>query len=232
MIELRPDEPILKLQKPLAVTWYATGDDTAARAALAALPASMAGDRSVLIYRLAFALIDRDWPQAENLIEKLKGGDDDGFFAYGEASVPVGCYSILLARFEQKSSDTTAGFAEIREQLNRKVQNAPRSAFLLSQLAVVDALLKNKEAAVAEAKHAVELSRIAKDELQGPLLELNLAVVYTWTNELDLAFEKLSSLTTVPNGIFYGQLKSDVYWEPLRHDPRYEQLLAQLAPKD
>jgi hypothetical protein len=144
----------------------------------------------------------------------------------------VGCYSILLARFEEKPSDTAAGFAEIREQLNRKVQNAPGNALLLSQLAVVDALLKNKEAAVAEAKHAVELLPIAKDALQGPLMELNLAVVYAWTSELDLAFEKLSSLTTVPNGIFYGQLKGDLYWEPLRHDPRYEKLLAKLAPRD
>lgn len=144
----------------------------------------------------------------------------------------MGCYSILLSRFEEKPSDTIAGFAGIREQLNQKVQKAPGNAPLLSQLAVVDALLKNKEAAIAEAKHAAELLPIAKDAVQGPFLELNLAVVYAWTNELDLAFEKLNSLTTVPNGISYGELKTDVYWEPLRHDPRYQQLLAQLAPRD
>jgi hypothetical protein len=40
----------------------------------------------------------------------------------------------------------------------------------------------------------------------------------------------LRSLTKVPNGIFYGQLKRDSYWEPLRQDPRYEKLLAELAP--
>jgi hypothetical protein len=73
---------------------------------------------------------------------------------------------------------------------------------------------------------------ISKDGADGPLIELNLAVVYAWTKELDLAFEKLSSLTKMPNGIFYGYLKSDPYWEPLRQGPRCEKLLAKLAPRD
>ncbi|MBV8098287.1 MAG: hypothetical protein JOZ31_03930 [Verrucomicrobia bacterium] len=63
-------------------------------------------------------------------------------------------------------------------------------------------------------------------------MQVNLAVVYAWTNELDLAFATLSSVAKVPWGIFYGHLKRDPYWEPLRHDPRYEKLLAELALRD
>lgn len=229
LIELRPDQPWVRVQKPMVVTYYETGDDTAALAAIAALPASMAEDRGVLSLQILLALADRDWPRARAFVEKLKGSEDNGDFAYGGIPVPVGCYSILLARFEAESPDTTSGFGEIREQLNRK---AHESVLLLSQLAVVDALLKNKEAALAEAKRAVELLPVSKDSLSGAQLELNLAVVYAWTNELDLAFETLSLLITAPNGIFYGQLKCEPYWEPLRHDPRYQQLLAQLAPKE
>jgi len=103
---------------------------------------------------------------------------------------------------------------------------------MLSQLAVVDALLNNKEVAISEAKRATEMLPIAKDALAGPKIEINLAIVYAWTNELGLAFEELSSLTKVPNGIFYGQLKRDPYWEPLRQDPRYEKVLSELAPRD
>ena len=107
-------------------------------------------------------------------------------------------------------------------------------AQLLSQLAVVDALLDSKEVAISEAKRAVELLPISKDALFGSYMEMNLAVAYAWSNELDLAFEKLTSLTEATNiqGIFYGQLKGDPYWEPLRKDPRYEKLLAELAPRD
>jgi hypothetical protein len=73
---------------------------------------------------------------------------------------------------------------------------------------------------------------VTKDALAGPLILLNLAVVYTWTGELDLAFATLEPLSKMPFGIYYGQLKRDPYWEPLRKDPRYSKLLAELAPKD
>jgi hypothetical protein len=73
---------------------------------------------------------------------------------------------------------------------------------------------------------------VAKDAVDGPGMLINLAVVYARTNNLDLAFTTLNLLTKMPLGIYYGQLKRDPYWEPLRKDPRYEKLLAQLAATD
>jgi hypothetical protein len=49
---------------------------------------------------------------------------------------------------------------------------------------------------------------------------------------LNLAFETLGSLTKIPNGPFYGDLKLNAYWTPLRKDPRFDKLLAELAPRD
>jgi hypothetical protein len=66
----------------------------------------------------------------------------------------------------------------------------------------------------------------------GPNLVVNLAVVYAWTNEADLAFETLTPLIKIPSGVFYGELTREVYWDPLRQDPRFEKLLAELAPRD
>ena len=229
LAELRPEQLILKTFKPIIV-FYETADDGAIRTALAALPSSMANDRGALNLKLVCAFLDRDWAQAKELIEKMDGGDDEGNFAYATANVPVDCYSILLARAQGELTGINARFAQTREQLNQKVQQATANGPLLSQLAVVDALLNNKETAIAEAKRAVDLLPISKDTLEGPYLETNLAVVYAWTNELDLAFQTLDSSAKVPNGISYGQLKRDPYWEPLRQDPRYEKLLAELAP--
>lgn len=229
LIELRPDDPILKVEKPVQITYYETGDSRAVHTALAALPASMADDRSVLCLRLEFAIVDRDWAQAKELIEKLNGGDDEGGFANVSIRVPVGCYSILLARVQGGPTGTNSSFAETRAQLNQRAQKAPKNGQLLSQLAVVDALLNNKEIAIAEAKHAVELLQISQDAWFAPYVKLNLAVVYAWTNELDLAFETLTPLVKVPNN-FYGPLKREPYWDPLRQDPRYDKLLTELAP--
>ena len=109
---------------------------------------------------------------------------------------------------------------------------SPGSADLLSQLAVVDALLAKKETAIAEAKRATEMLPPADDAVDGPPLLINLAVVYAWSNELDLAFETLEPLVKMPSGVFYGQLKLDPLWDPLRKDPRLDKLLAELAPTD
>ena len=35
----------------------------------------------VLSLRLRFALVDRDWLEAKELIEKMKGDEDEGWFA-------------------------------------------------------------------------------------------------------------------------------------------------------
>jgi hypothetical protein len=34
------------------------------------------------------------------------------------------------------------------------------------------------------------------------------------------------------SGVFYGPLKLDPLWDPLRNDPRFDKLLAELAPPD
>jgi serine/threonine protein kinase/Tfp pilus assembly protein PilF len=211
-----------------------TGDYTAQRSAIAALPPSRADDRNGLTWRLSMAVYDRNWAQAKGIIEKMKGGEDLGGFAYGWFPVPVGCYSILIARLQGEPAGGNPSFAEVREQMNQKIQKSPENAAapLLSQLAVVDALLDNKEAAVSEAKRAVELLPISKDALRGARILINLAVVYAWTNELDVAFATLDSLTKTPFGIYYGQLKLDPTWDPLRKDPRFDTLLAELAPRD
>jgi hypothetical protein len=175
--------------------------------------------------RLRFALDGRDWKRAKELIEKMKGDEDDGNFVNGNMPVPVGCYSILLARLQRKQVGVKTSFAQIREKLNQKVQKSPGDATLLSQLSIVDALLNNKEAAICAAKHAVEILPVSRDAKDGPGLLTNLAVVYAWSGELDNAFKTINLLTKMPNGISYGDLKLSVWWDPLRKDPRFGKLL-------
>ena len=229
-IELQPDQPLLKVEKGAYANFMKTGDDTAFWSTIAALPPSAADDASVLQFRIYFALVDRDWTRAEELIKKSRG-DTQGF-AYGNRPVPVRAYSILLSRLLGGNPSTNPDFVEVREQLNADVKKSPEDARLLSQLAVVDALLNNKEAAVPEARRAAEMMPVAKDAIFGPPTLKNLAAVYAWSGDLDQAFAILSSLSKIPFGIYYAQLKRDPYWEPLRKDPRYEKLLAELAVQD
>ena len=108
----------------------------------------------------------------------------------------------------------------------------PRNAKALSQLAAVDAPLNNKETAISEGKTAVEMTPIFKDAVDGPFVLANLAIVYAWAGELDLAFATLEPLKRTPSFIGYGDFKCDSLWTPLRKDSRFDPLLAELAPRD
>jgi len=61
---------------------------------------------------------------------------------------------------------------------------------------------------------------------------MNLAVVYAWTDGSDQSFQLLEKLATTPYGLFLNDLKLSHYFDPLRKDPRYDKLLAELAPHD
>jgi serine/threonine protein kinase/tetratricopeptide (TPR) repeat protein len=223
LIALLPDQPLLKVEKAWLTTFMKTGDEQAVWSAINALPASMADDRGLLWSRLNLALNDRNWSQAAELLHRMRDFKDDDL---------VGCYEILFGRLQSGRFSADPSVAEHREELNRKVQASPADWNLLSRLAIVDAWLGNKEAAISEAKSAVEMLPISKDAVDGPQLMEHLAVVYAWTNECDLAFQVLDPLAKTPNGIYYGPMKLDPRWEPLRADPRLDKLLAELAPED
>jgi hypothetical protein len=36
----------------------------------------------------------------------------------------------------------------------------------------------------------------------------------------------------VPGPVTYGELKIAPHWDPLRKDPRFDKLIAELAPRD
>jgi len=72
---------------------------------------------------------------------------------------------------------------------------------------------------------------ISKNAIEGPLLIQYLALIYAWTGEKDLALEQLSFAARIPGYLSYGQLRLHPYWDPLRGDPRFEEIVASLAPK-
>jgi hypothetical protein len=68
---------------------------------------------------------------------------------------------------------------------------------------------------------------ISKDSWIGPAYVANLAVIYAWTGEKDLAIEQLELAIAAkgPLGTHYGELKLDPEWDPLRGDPRFEKIV-------
>jgi len=95
----------------------------------------------------------------------------------------------------------------------------------------VNAGLGRKDLAIQEAQHAVDLMPVSKDIYDGALVLEGLAQVYTWSNEPDRAIELLQKLVTMSGYTNYARLKLHHMWDPLRGDPRFQEIINSLAPK-
>jgi hypothetical protein len=99
-------------------------------------------------------------------------------------------------------------------------------------LGLIDAGLGRKEEALREGRRAVELLPAEKDAVFGPLMVEYLAMIAAWVGDNALACEQLDIAIRHTNSVSYGQLKLLPSWDPLRGDPRFEKIVASLAPKD
>ena len=99
-------------------------------------------------------------------------------------------------------------------------------------LALIDAQLGQKDKAIQEGRAACDLLPVAKDAVDGTLLNTHLANVYALVGEKDLALQELETLSRIPCGPAYGELRLDPEWDALRGDSRFEKIVASLAPKD
>jgi tetratricopeptide (TPR) repeat protein len=122
-------------------------------------------------------------------------------------------------------------FAAARKKMEATWGDKPKDALYFADIARLDAGLGRKEDAIREARRAVDLMPIAKDSFWGPGLAADLALVYAWKGERDRALEQLEIVAKIPNGPSYGDLKFNPCWDSLRSDPRFEKIVASLAPK-
>jgi predicted Zn-dependent protease len=122
-------------------------------------------------------------------------------------------------------------FTVARSEVEKLVEKQPDFAAALSLLGMIDAGLDRKEEALREGRRGCELLPITKDAIDGTDIAINLAQIYAWTGEKDRAIEQIAAVERAPNGLSYGLLKLHPYWDSLRGDPRFEKIVASLAPK-
>jgi TolB-like protein/predicted Ser/Thr protein kinase/Flp pilus assembly protein TadD len=138
----------------------------------------------------------------------------------------------LVARMKGDAAAAQAAFNAARTQQEEAVRSRPDYGPSLCALGVVDAALGRREEALWEGRRALELMPLAEDSLDGSDVLYFYAVICAWTGESDLAIEGLQTLAKIPSGLFYGDIRLNPYWDPLRGDPRFEKIVASLAPKE
>ena len=149
---------------------------------------------------------------------------------YANFLMPRDWFVGLVARSFGETSEAQTAFAAARVSAAKTVEERPDYAQAWSMLGMIDAGLGNKSDAVAEGERACELLPISKDALGCPNIT-KLALIFTWIGEKDRAREQLTTSAKLPYGVTYGELKLSPVWDPLRGDPRFEKIVASLAPK-
>jgi hypothetical protein len=229
LTELEPDQPSHRLCKALGA-FFGKADLIGARVAHEAVPPSIKDDIGMASWRVYLAMCARDFAAAEEILNKTPNEE----VRFIGASVPRRIW-VLWLELMKGNHPTIEQFGAAREQLYQKVQADPTDPFLLTSLALADVALGRKEEAMQEGRRAMGMRPVSEDAVDGPIIAMEVALVCVWANQPDLAFEQLNMLIQAPrpgNCLHYGDLKTDPEWDPLRKDPRFDKLLAELAPRD
>jgi TolB-like protein/class 3 adenylate cyclase/Tfp pilus assembly protein PilF len=176
---------------------------------------------------LYLALCERDQDAAIRALAAMTG---DGCRMEGIPFPRAWCEGVA-ARARGDAGAARAAFTTARVQIDKIVREQPNYAEPLCVLGLLDAGVGRCDDAIREGKRAVELLPANKDAINGALLIEYLAVIYAWCGEKDHALEQLAIAVKIPSDVNYGQLKLHPYWDPLRGDPRFEKIVASLAPK-
>jgi serine/threonine-protein kinase len=176
---------------------------------------------------LSCAMAERDAAAAKNAL--IASGET----ALGDSAVHFNRPFVegVIARMANDEEKARSAFIAARAEQEKIVQAQPDYGPALCALGLIDAGLGRKDEALREGRRAVELLRVEKDAINGPLMGAYLAMIAAWVGEKDLACEQLGIAIRSPSTVSYGQLKLLPFWDPLRGDPRFEKIVASLAPK-
>ena len=141
----------------------------------------------------------------------------------------------LFARMVKDEPKALAAFTAARAEQEKILQTQPDNPAVLCVLGMIDAALGNKEAALEEGRRAIALLPVEKDVISGSRMLQYFAVTAAWAGDKDFAVQQLELAVRAPSAgpiTSYGMLKVTPFWDPLRGDPRFEAIVASLAPKD
>jgi serine/threonine protein kinase/Tfp pilus assembly protein PilF len=124
-----------------------------------------------------------------------------------------------------------SAFLAARSHAVEVLQEHPQDVEVIATLAAIEASLGDKENALRHAQELCTLRPISADAVAGPLCIRILAMTYAKTGDRDRAMDALRSIVSKPMGPTYGDLRLERGWDPLRGDPRFEAMVASLAPK-
>ncbi|MEP6820804.1 MAG: tetratricopeptide repeat protein, partial [Chthoniobacterales bacterium] len=196
-------------------------------------PSIYSEKRECLGHQITAALYRRDYRAGLQLVASAPDDfEDEARKTFDPSPHLQPWLSAQFDRMENGATNARNSFATAHEELSARWGDSEAIAGQMSILACLAAGAGRKDEAIRDAKRALAMRPIERDAQDGPYLATNLALVYAWTGEYDLAIEQLQKVAAIPCGPSYGDLKLNPKWDDLRSDPRFEAMVASLKPNN
>ena len=177
------------------------------------------------------ALAERDPAAAERALVAV---GDNACWNEGVIALSRSFGEGLLARMVKDEAKARTAFEAARAQQEKIVQAQPDYGPALCVLSIIDAALGRKDLALDEGRRAITLTPLEKDVVNGSRVLQYFAITAAWAGDKEFALQQLEAGLRAPDAsqmLSYGALKLLPFWDPLRGDPRFEKIVASLAPK-
>lgn len=137
----------------------------------------------------------------------------------------------IAARSAGDANAASVAFEKAGTEAAELVIAQPTNAGAFCALGMINAARGRKSEAIRAGEEAVALLPVSKDAVDGSIMIEHFAIILAYAGEKDRALEQLAAAATMPSNVSYGNLRLHPYWDPLRGDPRFEKIVASLAPK-
>jgi TolB-like protein/DNA-binding winged helix-turn-helix (wHTH) protein/Flp pilus assembly protein TadD len=190
---------------------------------------------NALVSKITQLRLQRNYTEVVRLVEARQA---QFHFA---SEMEKGLNQLLLAWCQRDAGDAANAKVtaeQARNTLEPLYKDQQDNSVMAENLALLYAVLGDKESALKLSERAIMLAPSAKDHTYGPNGEENLALIQMMVGENSSAISHLRHLLQIPyNSWLYGPpaitptlLRLDPIWDPLRADPAFQRLCEEKQP--
>jgi serine/threonine-protein kinase len=233
-LDIVPNDPDFMAAK--AVSYQAQGNLQQAARLLSEIPGQKPFER-IFATKITQLRLERNYGEAIRLLQARLAQ-----FPFA-TEIEKTFFQVNLA-FMQRLAGDTAGAKLTAEQARTTCEqlhrDQPESGGRAVALSLAYAAMGEKDSALKLAERAIVLLPRAKDAMDGPGFEENLALIQTIFGKNDRAISTLTQLLRTPYAYYAysfreapitpALLRLDPLWDPLRSDPAFQKLCEEKQP--